>query len=235
MAEERYQIHLEVFEGPMDLLVYLIRKNEVDIYDIPIAVITDQYLAHLEMMRSLNVDVAGDFLVMAATLMQLKSRMLLPVHGIEEEEDPRMEIVRPLREYLQLADAAERISQRALLGDTVFTRCGEPPPPADPEEGATVRVGLFELVDALQGILARLSGEERFTMRADAVSVKARIQEITDIIEAKKTVAFTELFEDMATRGGVIVTFLAILEMCKHEIIRVVQHAQGGAIRIYLA
>jgi len=124
MTNESYQVKLDnVFEGPMDLLVHLIKKNEVDIYDIPIALVTNQYLEYLEWMKSLNIDVAGDFLVMAATLTQIKSRMLLPAHeGGEEEDDPRMEIAKPLEEYLQMKSAAEHLTERNRLGETTFIR-----------------------------------------------------------------------------------------------------------------
>ena len=124
MQEERYSVKLDdIFEGPMDLLIHLIRKNEVDIYDIPVGLITEQYLAYLEWMKLLDIDNVGDFLFMAATLAQIKSRMLLPVHdGAEDEEDPRMEIVRPLAEYLQIKSAAEELARRNMLGDRIFTR-----------------------------------------------------------------------------------------------------------------
>ncbi|MFP4477582.1 MAG: segregation and condensation protein A [Desulfatibacillaceae bacterium] len=240
MVDDRYQVRLGVFEGPMDLLLYLIRKNEVDIYDIPISDITDQYLAYIEMMKSMNIDLAGDFLVMAATLMQIKSRMLLPVHGIEgedEDEDPRMALVRPLTEYLQMADAAERMGRREMLGDTVFARAAEPLPPPDPGEQQYIRVGLFELVDAFQRILANLDEAAKYTMRADTVSVKERIQQISDLMEERQTLSFDELFDGLqtVTRGDVVVTFLAVLEMCKLELLRIVQHVQTGAIRLFYA
>ncbi len=124
MSGERYEVKLmNIFEGPMDLLVYLIKKNEVDIYDIPIAVITDQYLGYLEWMEAMNVDFAGDFIVMAATLTHIKSKMLLPVHDDQDdEEDPRLEITRPIEEYLQMKSVAEQLAERNLLGEDVFLR-----------------------------------------------------------------------------------------------------------------
>ena len=124
MIEKPYQIRLEkIFEGPMDLLIHLIRKNDVDIYDIPIALITDQYLQYLELMKAMNLDYAGDFLLMASTLTQIKSKMLLPTHdGDDEEEDPLQEITRPLLEYLQMKSAAGLLAERNLLGHDTFTR-----------------------------------------------------------------------------------------------------------------
>ena len=125
MLDDRYEVRLEnIFEGPMDLLVYLIQKNEVDVYDIPIALITDQYLGYIELMKALNIDVAGDFILMAATLTQIKSRMLLPAAPADdpEAEDPRMEITRPLLEYLRMKSAADALAQRHLLGQDIFLR-----------------------------------------------------------------------------------------------------------------
>ena len=124
MKEKPYQVRLEeIFEGPMDLLIHLIRKNDLDIYDIPIALITDQYLQYLELMKAMNIDYAGDFLLMASTLTQIKSRMLLPTHdGEEEEEDPLQEITRPLLEYLQMKSAADQLIERNLLGEKTFIR-----------------------------------------------------------------------------------------------------------------
>ena len=150
MATEPYQVRLdEIFEGPLDLLVHLIKKNEVDIYDIPIALITEQYLQYLDWMKSMNIEFAGDFIVMASTLTQIKSRMLLPVHDDEEpEEDPRQEITRPLLEYLRMKSAADQLAERNLLGEKTFIRSPDRRSfMADDEEGF-VKIGLFELIDA---------------------------------------------------------------------------------------
>ncbi len=124
LIQTPYEIKLDkVFEGPMALLVHLIKKNEVDIYDIPIAVITQQYLEYLEWIKLMNIDFAGDFLVMASTLTQIKSRMLLPTHGIEEdEEDPRLALTKPLQEYLEMQSVAEQLANRNLLGEHTFVR-----------------------------------------------------------------------------------------------------------------
>ncbi|MBI9076298.1 MAG: segregation/condensation protein A [Desulfatibacillum sp.] len=235
MEEDRYHIHLDVFEGPMDLLVHLIRKNEVDVYDIPIAVIADQYLRYVEMMQAMNVDLAGDFLVMAATLMQIKSRLLLPRHfEDEDEEDPRMEIVRPLAEYLQLKEAAESMGTRHLLGDSVFARNPEPMA-FDDREDEVIMVGLFELIEAFAKILDNVNKEELVTVTAETVSVKDKINQIVDILEEKQTITFSELFEKGCTKMDVIVTFLALLEMTKLSIITIAQHLHSGIIRIFYA
>jgi segregation and condensation protein A len=218
----------------MDLLFYLIKKNEVDIYDIPIALITEQYLAYIELMKSLNIDFAGDFLVMAATLTQIKSKMLLPVHEEEEEiEDPRLEIARPLQEYLEMKSAAEQLARRNILGEHTFVRKPATEDLQVNDETELIKVGLFELIDAFQKILTNLSPDHRVDMAADRISVKERINQLIDLLEEKNSVAFDELFEGAARKSDLIVTFLAILEMVKLSLITVVQHALSGVIRIF--
>ncbi|MEK6194598.1 MAG: segregation/condensation protein A, partial [Deltaproteobacteria bacterium] len=179
--ETPYQIKLEdVFEGPMDLLLHLIRKNEVDIHDIPIALITRQYIEYIDWMKLMNIDLAGDFLVMASTLAQIKSRMLLPTHGNEDEdEDPRMELTRPLIEYLQMKSVADQLAERDLLGEKTFVRTyADDEYKAFEENDQVMQVGLFELIDAFQKILKNIPEDHRIDMDADRVSVKERITEL---------------------------------------------------------
>jgi segregation and condensation protein A len=231
-----YQVNLgELFDGPMDLLVHLVKKNEVDIYDIPIALITQQYVEYLEWMKSVNIDVAGEFLVMAATLAHIKSRMLLPTPEEEgEDEDPRMEIIRPLAEYLQLKYAADDLLDRDRLDWDVFRRADLDAAEAwSDEEPGLIQVGLFELIDAFQDIINRVSPKYLWDLTPDKISVKSRMSQISELIEEKGSVAFTELFETEATRGDIIVTFLAVLEMAKLQLIRVMQHVESGIIRIF--
>jgi segregation and condensation protein A len=233
MADQDYQVKLDIFEGPMDLLVHLIRKAEVDIYDIPIALITDQFLGYIEWMQAMNVDFAGDFLVMAASLMQIKSKMLLPIHEDEDEEDPRLEITRPLKEYLQIKSAAEELADREMLGEDIFERHpSKKDMEGDPESGM-IQVGLFELIDAFQKILENIDVKKTFSMVADKISVRDRISQIVDILEEKGSLTFTELFEDAAERSDVIVTFLAVLEMAKLDLVQIMQHLQTGVIRLF--
>ena len=235
-SDDVYQIVLtDIFEGPMDLLVHLIKKNEVDIYDIPIALITEQFLEYLEWMKSMNIDFAGDFIVMASTLTQIKSRMLLPIHDgdPEEEEDPRQEITRPLVEYLQIKSAAEDLAARQLLGEDIFVR--------NPGKGAElfgaeddmVKIGLFELIDAFQKILEKISPDHLVDLTADSLSVKDRISELVDIFEKQKSLTFDELFAADSNKGEVIVTFLAILEMVKLSLVQIAQQVQTGIIRLF--
>jgi len=233
---EPYRVALtDVFEGPMDLLVYLIKKNEVDIYDIPIALITDQYLGYIDLMKSLNIDLAGEFLVMAATLTQIKSKMLLPIHeGIEADaEDPRLAITRPLIEYLQLKSAAEELAARQLLGEHTFIRNPDKQEfLVDPDE-ELIKIGLFELIDAFKRILERVDSDQRVDLTADSISVRDRITQIIDILEEKGSVVFDELFDTDTTTADVIVTFLAVLEMVKVRLVRIVQHVGTGIIRLF--
>ena len=235
MENKLYQVKLsDIFEGPMDLLVHLIKKNEIDIYDIPIAMVTEQYLSYLEWLKSMNIDFAGDFLVMAATLAHIKSRMLLPtVADEDDDEDPRMEIARPLAEYLQLKSAAEELSRRALLGENTFVR--QPAEVRDlvPRDEEFIKIGLFELIDAFQQILKNISAEERLELTSDSISVKDRISELVDMFEEKKSLTFEELFAGAPNKSDVIITFLAILEMVKLCLVRLAQHSQTGLIRLF--
>ncbi len=239
MGEASYNVQLgEVFEGPMDLLVYLVKKNDIDIYDIPIAVVTEQFLGCLELMKELSLDVSGDFLVMAATLMQLKSRMLIPAAQDNEEdegaEDPRMEIARPLVEYLRLKNAAEQLSQMSLLDRDTFVRDAQDEAIEGDVTFKPLRpVGLFELIDAFQRILKDASKEHFVDITKDAISVRQRISELMEILEEKKNVTLQELFLGKHSKKMLIVTFLAILEMMKLRLIRVMQHVNSGIIRIY--
>jgi segregation and condensation protein A len=231
-----YQVNLgELFDGPMDLLVHLVKKNEVDIYDIPIALITQEYMEYLEWMKSINIDVAGEFLVMAATLAHIKSRTLLPTPEEEgEDEDPRMEIVRPLAEFLQLKYAADDLLDRDRLDWDVFRRADlEARETWGDGEPGLVQVGLFELIDAFQDIIKRVSPKYFFDITPDTISVKSRMSQISELIEEKGSVTFTELFETEVTRGDIIVTFLAILEMAKLQLVRIMQHVDSGIIRIF--
>lgn len=233
---ESYRVQLgELFDGPMDLLLHLVRKNELDIYDIPMALITEQYMAYLALVKTLNIDVAGEFLVLASTLVHIKSRMLLPAETEGDKEDPRMEIVRPLEEYLQIKYAVEDLSRRDRLDWDVFLRGPSDDEQSWPEEegGPLIQVGLFELIEAFQEIIKRASPASFMDITPDAVSVKSRISEIMDILEDRGSITFLELFEPQATRRDIVVTFLAILEMAKLQVIRIRQHVASGLIRIF--
>ena len=234
MLADNYKVKLEnVFEGPMDLLIHLIKKNEVDIYDIPVALVTEQYLAYMEWIKLLDIDNVGDFLVMASTLAHIKSRMLLPQHGIgDDEEDPRMELVRPLAEYLRIKSAAQALANRDLLGDTIFTRKAKAKPFID-EDPEMIQVGLFELIDAFQRVLNKVGKDHTVEIPTDEISVKDRMNDVVAVLEDKGSVTFTELFQASDARRFVIVTFLALLELMKMNLIRAAQSAESGIIRLF--
>jgi segregation and condensation protein A len=218
----------------MDLLFHLIKKNELDIYDIPIALVTEQYLQYLDWMKTMNIDYAGDFIVMASTLAQIKSRMLLPTpEGEEEEDDPRHEIIKPLLEYLQMKSAAEQLSERHLLGKDTFIRGRDREEFLTFQEDEYVKVGLFELIDAFQKILEKIPTDHRMEFTADKISVKERITQINDILEAKGSTTFIELFSEHPDKNEVIVNFLALLEMVRLSLVRIVQHTQTGVMRLF--
>lgn len=233
---EQYSIHLDKFDGPMDLLLHLIKKNELDIYDISIALITRQYLDYIKLMKDLNLEVAGDFLVMAATLLHIKSRQLLPLDEPEdaedEEVDPRAELVRRLLEYQQYKEAGMLIGSRALLGREVFTRgSSEPMLAAAQNEEGPLEVSLFELVDAFRALLNRIPAESFHDVApGDSLSIADCINEILSLLQERDTVQFDDLVRDEFTRERIIVSFLALLELCRLKLIRIFQGDQHGSI-----
>jgi segregation and condensation protein A len=230
-------VRTEIFEGPLDLLLHLIKKNEVNIADIPIATITEQYLATLELMQAMNLDVAGEFLVMAATLIHIKSKMLLPPgeHDDEEDEgeDPRADLVRQLLEYQRYKEAAGDLEQRELLHRDVFTRSAE----ADAEGEAVEfeKVSLFDLITALRDLLERLPRETLHEVILERVSLREQMSAILDRLQSEGSVVFQALFETAASRLAAVVTFLAMLELVKSRALRVRQAEALGPIWVELA
>ena len=218
-----WRVNLSMFEGPLDLLLYLIKKHELDIWDIPIARITHEYLLAIEHMQALNLDVAGEFLVMAATLTTVKSRMLLPVSvegGETEVEDPRTELVERLLEYQRYRDVADALSKRAVLGRDVFERgqsainLPEGIPLVLPE--AT----LFEMLTALQEVLERAKARGHVHhILAERFSVVERIHWLHDCLRSEGRTTFRSLFRSLRSRMEIVLTFLAMLEMVKAGIV----------------
>ncbi len=231
-------IKLDQFEGPLDLLLHLIKKNELDIYDIQLCSITDQYLAILDGMKHLNLEVAGDFLLMAATLLQIKSRQLLPPSEVEEEdemeeEDPRAELIRRLLEYKKYKEAAETLDALPQLGREVFGRpCPEPDMEASEDAGIEA-VGLFELVEAFRKILKESPAEVFHEVDFERLSVADRLNSILSLLAERRSVAFEEIFTETPDRHEVVVTFLAMLELVKLRLIHLMQNASYGAIWLY--
>jgi segregation and condensation protein A len=236
-SDERvsYTFRLEGFEGPLDLLLHLIQKNELDIFNIPIALITEQYLEYLQLMKVLNLDIAGEYLLMASTLLHIKSKMLLPKssEGEEEEaEDPRAELVRRLLEYQKYKQAAEELDKRPLLDRDVFIRLM----PADAEEepgGERIEVNLFELLDAFRKVLERVEKEAFHEVILEPISVEDKIEEILTLLgRENRSMAFHRLFPEQAPRRVIVVTLLAILELVKMKQIRIFQLAPFETIRV---
>jgi segregation and condensation protein A len=233
-----YTVKLDIFEGPLDLLLYLIRKNEVDIYDIPIALITEQYLEYLDLMTVLNLDIAGDFLVMAATLAKIKSKMLLPPsvdsEEGEEEDDPRAELMEHLLEYQQYKEVADRLKNRELLEKDIFTRTQiEEHIPELDKNSAVIEASLFDLVDALKKVIERkdLPGN-LMEVAVEKISVRDKIGEILSTVKENQQIIFQSLFDGLSTKYEIVVAFLALLELIRLRAIKVFQVHPHGEIRI---
>jgi len=235
---EAFVVELERFSGPLDLLLHLIQKHEMNIFDIPVAVITEKYLEYMRVIEELNLDQAGDFLVMAATLAHIKSRMLLPApeaEALDEEEalDPREELVRRLLEYQRFKAAAEQLAARPMLGRDVFVR--------PPEKAAAVSdevdiedVSVFDLVSVFQDVLERVRLHAPHQIQLDPVHVEDKINQIIARVEAAGRLTFKSLFDEVYNRPELIATFLAILELARLSILRIFQTTGGGEIYIAL-
>jgi segregation and condensation protein A len=227
---EPYTVKVDVFEGPLDLLLHLIKQNQIDIYDIPIALVTEQYLDYIRIMKALDLSIAGEFLVMAATLMYIKSRMLLPAPIEEEEEeavDPRAELVQRLVEYKRYKEAAVRLSQQALLGVDVFIR----PAREIEAEAGEIEADLFHLIDALRELLKRQEIKDFHDVTLERVTLRDKMTELWEKLQgAKEAVAFTTLFSHVSSRLELIVTFLALLELIRAGMLRAYQRDVFGPV-----
>jgi len=231
-----YQIKLEIFEGPMDLLLHLIKKHELDIYSIPIALITQQYLEYIDLMKSLDMEIAGDFLVMASTLTHIKSKMMLPPPETPENEedgvDPRAELIRRLLEYKSFKEAAGSLENKEEAWSQMYTRSAEATPDVRvDDEPLLFDFHLFDLLAALKDIMARVP-DAKFEITAEAVSITEKISQILSRLETTESLLFSDLFEGSTSKAQVIGTFLALLELIKTRVIKAFQVEQFGAIRI---
>jgi segregation and condensation protein A len=220
----------------MDLLLHLIKKHELDIYDIPIAPITQQYLEYLDLMKSLDMEIAGDFLVMAATLTHIKSRMLLPPPENPEADDdgtdPRAELIRRLLEYKRFKDAAATLEQKEHDWSRVFTRETEIVPDLPPEDQPLLfDFHLFDLLAALKDVLARVP-DAGIEITTEAISITDKISQILARLESVDSMLFADLFDQSTTKAHVIATFMALLELIKNRVVKAVQVEQFGAIRL---
>jgi len=234
---EEYPVRLQNFEGPLDLLLHLIKKHEVNIYDIPISLVTSQYLEYLGLMQELDLDVAGEFLVMAATLIHIKSRLLLPRPAPEQEdteEDPRDALVRRLVEHQKFKAAAEMLHERETIRSAQWTRpderlsdlAGEAPEPE-------IEVDLFSLMTAFRAVLERAKQRPQVPLPGEQISIETRIEQLLARLSETQACGFEDLFSDVATRADLIVTFLALLEMIRLKSVRVYQTSAFEEIRIY--
>ena len=237
MSSNEYKVKLEVFEGPLDLLLYLIKKDEVDIYEISIERITQQYLEFMEAFKVLDLEIAGEFVVMAANLIYMKSRSLLPVHvqppeEEAEEDDPRWDLIRQLIEYKKFKDAAAQLSQRELDQSNLFTRL--PEGPDQPVERPLGEVSVFDLIAAFNKILKRIAGrsEDLREIFEENYTVSDKIDLILKMTASGVALKFTELFANAASRTEVVVTFLALLELVRLKQLSLVQGEAFGEIEL---
>lgn len=233
-----YRVRLDLFEGPLDLLLHLIKKNEVDVADIPIARITEQYLSYLDLMHELNLEVAGEFLVMAATLTLIKSRMLLPASEADEEEeaDPRSNLVRQLLEYQRFREAARALEERPRLYRDVFPRpagADDVDPQAEPGP-PRVRASLWDLLEAFRAVLNRARPDSMRVVETEEVTLRHCLDRILRILSVARSTTFDSLFDDGASRARILVTFLALLELVKLGAVAAVQEETFGPIMVVL-
>lgn len=240
VAAAGFTLKLPKFEGPLDLLLHLIREHELDLFDIPIAFIADEYMKYLDRMRELNLDVAGEFLVMAATLAHLKSKLLLPKEekgaedAVEEDPgDPRAELVKRLLEYQKYRTAADDLARRDLLGRNVFARSVRADQvPLDSDELGVREVSVFKLIEAFDVVLQRLEPEKQHEVRLDRTTITQEIHRIMERLRATPELAFHSLFDGMTERHQVIAAFLGLLELTRLKLVRVLQLEVDGEIVI---
>lgn len=238
-APDAFPVKLQNFEGPLDLLLHLIKTNEVNIHDIPIALITQQYLQAIELMQELNLDVAGDYLVMAATLIHMKSKLLLPrpetAAGVEgEDEDPRDALVRRLLEHQKFKAAAGLLHEREQVRSAQWQRPDERIAAiAGDEYEPEIEVDLFSLLSAFQAVVERAKQRPTLVLPAEQISVEARIEQLLARLSESEACGFEDLFQDADDRPALIVTFLALLEMIRLKLARVFQSGSFGPIRVY--
>ena len=218
-----YRIHLEAFEGPLDLLLHLIKKEDIDIYNIPIARLLDQYIEYINLAKELDIDLAGEFLEMAAELTYIKSRMLLPESSADEDEgpDPRADLVAKLLEYQRYKMAAQALLRRPMLGRDVFIR------PTTTETGEAqemfVEADTLALLSAFQKLLKKMPPDQVHEIQRTQKGVAERVLELTEFLRGRKQIAFEDLFEGGRSRSDIVGTFLAILEMAKQGLVKIIQ------------
>jgi segregation and condensation protein A len=239
LPEDAPQILLPTFEGPLDLLLYLIRRDQIDIHDLPIAPITRQYMEYLGLMQQLNLDVAGEFMVMAATLIHIKSKMLVPVDpteaqgGEEDQEDPRDALVRRLLEFERYKEAAGLLHQKGQIRAATWTRPDAVIPKFDDGGEEMLEAGLFDLISAFKELLDRRKTLFDHEVEAEGKSIETRMDEILGLVKEGESVEFVGLFETERSKADMIVTFLAILELIRLKRVKVYQRGVFQPIRVF--
>jgi segregation and condensation protein A len=238
LPEDAPRITLPLFEGPLDLLLFLIKREKIDIHDIPIAPITRQYVEYLDLMRELNLDVAGEFMVMAATLIHIKSKMLVPIEpteaeGEEEQVDPREELVRRLLEFQRYKEAAGVLHQQAQIRAAQWTRPDTVIPTFDEAGEEMLEAGLYDLVAAFKELLDRRKALLAHEVESEGPPVEQRMEELLAMIREGESLEFLELFAALDTKAAMITTFLALLELIRLKRVRVYQRATFGPIRVF--
>lgn len=236
-----FRIQLPAFEGPLDLLLHLIRKHELDVLDLPISFITERYLDYLQMMRELDLDVASEYLLMAATLAHIKSKMLLPPSPFDQPDepdeeyqgDPRAELIKRLLEYQKYRAAADELGARPIEGRDVFVR-GMPAPDAE-GPAPLASFDLYKLLDAFQAILRRVNGRVALEVTPERITIQERISQLSELLRERRSCTFDELFASDRTRYEIVVTFLALLEMAKLRMTRVYQTDPQAPIHLHYA
>lgn len=239
-TDEVMRIHLDDFEGPFEVLLYLIKSQEIDIFDIPIAKITDQYLSFMELMREERLDVAGDYLVMAATLIQIKSKMILPIEMDDDEEeiddeDPRLELVEKLIAYRRYKDISTRLSEMEEERANWFMRNAKPDlsdAPDDAEE-EYIEVSLYDLVKAFKGVMRFLGDDKPHEVELEGVSVDEKVDYILAQLDTHESLSWEEIFSECRHRVELVCCFLAILELCRMGSVSAHQHKTFGDIRLF--
>ena len=232
------EIHLANFDGPLDLLLHLIKSNEMDINDIPMVQITEQYLAIIEQMKQLDLDVAGEFLLMAATLIHIKSRLLLPVSDEvveEEDEDPRAELVRRLLEYQRYKEAAETLDSLPQLDRDIFVGHFLPPEILESDEAEDISIGIYQLAEAFHRLLQQAPVETFHEVIREPLSVAEYIRIVTNRLAASGRLSFREMFSARPSKSELVVTFLAMLELVKMRLVKLEQAAEFSEIWLALA
>lgn len=232
-GQDNYRVNLEVFSGPLDLLLYLIKQEEVDIYDIPIARITKQYLRYIEMMKTLDLEVAGEFILMAATLIRIKTRLLLPQDDSETDEpDPREELIMALVEYKKYKEAGDILRSCAEKEERIFI----PPAPVEKIEGRVdlePATSLFDLIVAFKDVMSTTHKEVIHEVRPEEASIEDRIEHILSYLASREYATFRELFADIPRRMVAIVTFVAMLELARQQRIKIYQAVPFSEVRVY--